>query len=191
MGLQIPELWILRHGEIEWNVAGRLQGHLDSPLTETGLAQARAQRDILARILPGRVPVLSSPSGRAWRCARIIAEGLDLPLSAEAALREIDIGAWHGRRIEEIRAADPARIGDDPHLWKFAAPGGESMEAMVARLDALLARLEGPTVLVTHGVTSRVLRCLVLGRPPEELAQLPGGQGVVHHLRDGRARLLG
>jgi len=191
MRLDIPDLWILRHGETVWNVEGRLQGHLDSPLTEKGEAQARAQRQILARVLPGPVPVLSSPSGRAWRTARIVAGGAGLTVTQDPALREVSVGDWQGRRIADIRAGWPPDAAEDPHLWKFDAPGGERLEQMAARLDALLGRLDGPTVLVTHGVTSRVLRCIVLGLCPTALSRLPGGQGVVHHLSGGRARVIG
>jgi len=195
MGPCLPELWILRHGETAWNVQGRLQGRLDSPLTGTGRAQARTQREILGEILensrPEGVSALSSPSGRAWRTAEIALAGLGVDLRAEPDLREIDIGRWAGRQIGEITATLPPEAARDPHLWKFTAPGGETLPEMVARLTGLLDRLEGPTVIVTHGVTSRVLRCLALGRPVEEMAKLPGGQGVVHHLQGGAARVIG
>jgi len=188
----LPELWILRHGQTEWNVEERLQGHLDSPLTGLGERQAQAQREILRRSLPrGGVRALSSPSGRAWRTAEIALEGLGLSLEADPALREVDIGAWQGRKAADLRSEHP-RISacSDPHAWKFTAPGGESLEQMVCRLTALLDRLDGPAVLITHGVTSRVLRCLALGRPAGEMSDLPGGQGVIHHVKDGMARLL-
>ena len=191
MGRDSPDLWILRHGETAWNVEERLQGHLDSPLTETGLAQANAQRRILARVLPGPVPVLSSPSGRALRTARIVADAAGMPVTTDEALRELYLGAWQGRRVPDIRDELPGEAAADPHLWKFTAPGGERLEQMIARLNAFLDRLDGPAVVVTHGLTSRVLRCLVLGLSPRDLAWLPGGQGVVHHLSGGRARVLG
>jgi len=186
----LPELWLLRHGQTEWNAAGRLQGRLDSRLTETGIAQARAQGAILRRVLPAGVAVLSSPAGRAWRTAQIATAGLGLTVLPDPDLQEIDMGDWVGRLVDDLRAELPAGAADDPHLWKFGAPRGEGMAAMAARLNRVLERLDGPSVLVTHGVTSRVLRCLALGRPVHELAALPGGQGVVHHLRDGVARTI-
>ncbi|GAB4284649.1 MAG: histidine phosphatase family protein [Roseovarius sp.] len=193
MTRSLPELWVLRHGQTEWNAEGRMQGRLDSPLTALGLAQARAQNAILRRELSGRtgaVTCLASPSGRAWRTAEIAIRGLDLTIAPDPDLQEIDMGAWQGCRLTEIRAALPDAAAADPHLWKFDAPGGERLVDMVARVERLLGRLSGPTVLVTHGVTSRVLRSLALGRPVREMAALPGGQGVVHHLRDGIARLI-
>ena len=184
-----PELWVLRHGETTWNVEGRLQGHLDSPLTPIGINQAKAQGRILAPILPQNVDIRVSPSGRAWRTAELALGDFGHPLVADPRLLEIGLGAWQGHLIGEISAA-PADPDADPHLWKFNAPGGERLTDMQARLHALLADLKGPTVLVTHGVTSRMLRCIVLGMAPEQLSEVPGGQGIVHHIREGRAKVL-
>ena len=187
-----PELWVLRHGETEWNAEERLQGHLDSALTPTGLAQARAQGDILARAgVPKDARVLSSPSPRALRTAEIAVNALGLPIETDPRLMEIDLGQWQGMTLAELRAANPSiRAAPDPHLWKFLAPGGETLGQMAARVEALLDELTGPSVLVTHGVTSRLLRCIVLGRASADLSSVPGGQGVVHHLRDGSASIL-
>ena len=187
-----PELWVLRHGETEWNAEERLQGLLDSPLTETGIAQAEAQGRLLAAAgLPDGVRVLSSPAPRALRTAEIALAGLGLPIETDPRLVEIDLGQWQGLTLSELRAANPAiRKASDPHLWKFLAPGGETLGQMAGRVGALLDTLEGPTVLVTHGVTSRLLRCIVLGLPIADLTAVPGGQGVVHHIRDGQARVL-
>jgi broad specificity phosphatase PhoE len=189
--MHVPELWVLRHGETTWNVEARLQGHLDSPLTPLGEAQAEAQGRIMARVLTGAVEVLVSPSGRAWRTAEIALGGRGLPLRAEPRLMEIGLGAWQGQLVSELVLPQPRLNGQtDPHLWKFDAPDGESLPQMVERVRAVLADLSGPTVLVTHGVTSRLLRCTALGLAPERISELPGGQGVVHHLKDGRATLL-
>ncbi len=184
-----PEIFVLRHGETEWNAAERLQGHLDSPLTARGVAQAEAQGRILARALPGPLPVVTSPSPRALRTAEIACSGQ--VFTRDPRLMEIDLGEWAGRKLSEISDANPHVAGDeDPHLWKFTAPGGESLERMAARCRAVLDELNGPTVLVTHGVTSRILRCIVLGRSVQDLSDLPGGQGVVHHVAGGVAQVL-
>jgi len=186
-----PELWVLRHGETEWNAEMRLQGQLDSPLTETGLVQARAQGRILAAHLPGGVRVLSSDAPRALRTAEIAVAGLELVIETDPRLAEIDLGLWAGRTVQELHGDHPDLTkATDPHLWKFLAPGGETLGQMASRVRAVLDSLTGPTVLVTHGVTSRLLRCIALRRPITELASVPGGQGVVHHLCDGQAHIL-
>ena len=151
---------------------------------------ARAQGEMRRRILPAGVTGSSSTAGRGWRTAQIATEGLGLSILPDPDLQEIDLGDWSGRQIDELRAELPGVAADDPHLWKFDAPGGEGMATMTARLERVLERLDGPTVLFTHGVTSRMLRCLALGRPVGGLALMPGGQGVVHHLRCGVARTI-
>jgi len=187
--MNVPELWILRHGQTEWNVSGRLQGLLDSPLTQTGQAQAAAQGRILARAAPADAIAISSPSPRAMLTARLAMPGHQI--SSDARLTEIDLGQWQGCALTEIEQAHPEIAAEtDPNLWKFNAPGGESLPAMEARVRSLLADLTAPTILVTHGVTSRLMRCVILGLPATELSDLPGGQGVVHHLQGGVARVL-
>ncbi len=184
-----PELFVLRHGETEWNVQSRLQGHLDSPLTALGVQQAKAQGQILRRLDVLDLPVLASPSPRAMRTAELALP--DTAIEPDARLMEIGLGDWTGQTLDDIAATTPHVAQDtDPHLWKFSAPGGESLEDMVARCRSVLDRLTGPTILVTHGVTSRVLRSLALGLPPECLSDLPGGQGVVHHLGPHGARVV-
>ena len=185
----LPPIYVLRHGETEWNRADRMQGWSDSPLTALGRAQAEAQGRLLAHALPEAVEIRVSPSGRAMETARI-ALG-DRTARAEPRLREVNVGDWVGRTPQDLAVAHGfIRPEIDRHLWKFRAPGGETLEQMTQRCRAVLAELTGPTVLVTHGVTSRLLRCLALGRLPETLGDLPGGQGVVHVIVAGKAQVL-
>ncbi|MEO1139801.1 MAG: histidine phosphatase family protein [Pseudomonadota bacterium] len=189
---RVPELWVLRHGQTTWNAEQRLQGRLDSPLTRIGMQQARAQHTILRGAdLPQDVAVISSPAGRALKTARIATDGMAVDIATDPNLVEIDMGEWQGHTLSEIRARMPGLdTGSDPNMWKFTGRGCESLKQVVARVATFLNGLDRPTVVVTHGVTSRVLRCLVLGLSPDTLSDLPGGQGVVHHLKSGRARLL-
>ncbi len=188
----LPDLWILRHGETEWNRAGRLQGQLDSPLTETGVAQARAQGAILRELdLPKGVQMTVSPLERALRTAEIANAALGLPLVQDPALMEINLGQWQGQTPLELAKTHPdLDMHGDPHLWKFGAPGGETLSEMTERVRGVLSRITAPTVIVTHGVTSRLLRALALGRMPETLSSVPGGQGIVHVLSKGEASVL-
>ncbi|MGP1357079.1 histidine phosphatase family protein [Roseicyclus sp.] len=187
----LPPLFVLRHGETVWNREGRLQGQLDSALTPLGRAQAERQGAILARVVPEGAVAISSDSGRARVTAGIALAGTGIEARADPRLREIALGAWQGLTIAEVAAGWPdLTAGRTPEDWKFDAPGGEGLDALAARVGDVLAGLTGPTILVTHGVTSRVLRCLALGRPLSELGALPCGQGVVHLIENGGARLL-
>ncbi len=185
-----PELLILRHGETEWNRAGRMQGALDSPLTDRGRAQARAQGDILRDFGIETWSAFASPQGRAAATAEI-ALGQTHAITLDPRLVEIDIGRWNGEMKTQIMA-DAPHLFDDPDgmIWYDQAPGGEGLAGLEARAAQFLNDLTGPCVVVTHGITSRVMRCILLGRAAEEFDQMPGGQGVVYHLRDGVQKQL-
>ncbi|NDV00439.1 histidine phosphatase family protein [Pseudoroseicyclus tamaricis] len=186
--MDLPDLYVIRHGETEWNAEGRWQGAFDSPLTAKGEAQARA----LGRLLASRGVAQShalwcSPQGRARRTAEIIAEvaGWPTPPREDARLREIDVGRWTGCTREDILGEEPD--AEDMHFLDLyaRAPGGEGFDALWRRATAVLEGLAGPAVLVTHGITSRVLRTAAMGYEEDRLSELPGGQGVAHFLSSG------
>ncbi|WP_101067828.1 histidine phosphatase family protein [Roseovarius salinarum] len=188
-----PPLYVLRHGETEWNAEGRLQGAFDSPLTATGRAQGARQGAILKAVgvRAATHDFLTSPQGRARATATLALAPLGAEARADPALAEIGIGDFAGRLRADLRAEFPEVFSGDHHLdWYFRVPGGETFADVRARAAALLARLDRPTVLVTHGITSRFIRGVALGLEGRALLDLPGGQGVVHLIEDGRARVL-
>jgi len=180
----LHDLWLLRHGETEWNAAGRLQGHGDSPLTARGRAQAEGARRLLEGVQAARI---ASPLGRAQATARIIFG--DQPFATDHRLAEINVGAWSGRSFAEIRAELPQAFAGPRLGWYDHAPGGEGLVGLEARCRSLLADLEGPSILVTHGITLRMLRTLAGGADLHDDAE-PFDQGAVHLIRGGRALLL-
>ncbi|SMY07880.1 histidine phosphatase family protein [Flavimaricola marinus] len=181
--MNLPELFVIRHGETEWNRESRWQGDLDSPLTEQGRVQARAVGAILRRegITPATHRFYASPLGRARKTAELILGTVD-GIIEDARLREISVGQWTGLSRDQIRAQSD--LPEDAHFLDYyaSAPGGEPIEHLFARAEAFLGSLTGPSVLVTHGITSRVLRTAAMGWGPDRLNELPGGQGVVHHV---------
>lgn len=183
MTMSLPPLYLMRHGETAWNVAGRLQGRGDSALTPLGERQA-GWLAALTREVPGRR--LSSPLGRADRTARI-AFGSDY--THDARLVEICVGEFAGRSLADLRRLHPALFDGAALDWYDRCPGGEGHAALAARCRAFLTDLRGPTLAVTHGVTLSMLRGLALGRPlsdPQAGAVLQGG---IHEIRDGAERL--
>lgn len=184
--MNLPELYVIRHGETEWNREGRWQGALDSPLTELGRTQAKEVGALLREIgvAPATHQYFVSPQGRARATARILLDG-EAEARVDERLSEIGVGDWAGLRRSEIIAA--AGLPDGASFLDLyrAAPRGEPFEALLARVTAFLRDLDGPTVVVTHGITSRFLRSAALGWGLDRLEELPGGQGVVHRVRDG------
>ncbi|MEM6371348.1 MAG: histidine phosphatase family protein [Pseudomonadota bacterium] len=181
-----PDLLILRHGETEWNLQGRMQGARNSPLTQRGVAQAEAQGRLLSRFGIDDWDLWCSPQGRARDTARIALGLRAKAVRTDGRLAEIRMGAWTGARRRTIAAACPDLFENDTDMvWYDHAPGGEGLEALYARTGAFLADLARPSVVFTHGITSRMLRCHALGLAPGAFADLPGGQGVVYHLSQG------
>lgn len=187
-----PELIVLRHGQTEWNLARRWQGALDSPLTAKGEAQARAMGEILSRagITRNTHAAYVSPLGRAQATARLTL-GEDWPATADPRLREIGVGKWEGWLLDDIAAA--AGLPDDstPLDYYELAPGGEGLAGLRDRVSGFLATLGRPSVLVTHGITSRMIRTLATDRDLDRFDEVPGGQGVVFRLRGGAHETLG
>lgn len=182
-----PPLYILRHGETVWNVEGRLQGRFDSELTAQGVAQAQAQHSILrARDLTG-FAAISSPQGRARATAQIALDGLIAPIATDDALCEVGLGAWAGAsRVEKM--AETGAV--DGYALYDLAPEGEGLAALRLRCEGLLRRLSRPSVLITHGITSRMLRLILTEQPNTRLREMEGGQGVVFHVADGKQKRL-
>ena len=158
-------VYLARHGETTWNVAGRYQGRLESDLTPLGMRQARALADAMRAAQAGRV--VSSPLRRCTETARPAAESLGVPLETDARLIEIAHGTWENRIREEIAANDPARYRawrHDPAHVRFE--GGESLADVLARWRDFAAsfRPERPALVVTHDAVVRVALLDVTGR---------------------------
>ncbi|MBS1301599.1 histidine phosphatase family protein [Loktanella sp. SALINAS62] len=184
-----PDLYILRHGETLWNAEGRMQGHLNSPLSPRGLAQAARQADIMAsRDLPG-FACYASPLGRAVQTAALVLGPLVTTIRTDDRLMEIDVGAWAGLLRRDLVTGELVE-GPDGDVSIYARAPGEGMDALFLRARAFLDDLDGPAVLVCHGIISRVLRVIVLGLDRDALADLPGGQGNVFYLSQGTQQEL-
>lgn len=186
-----PELYILRHGETEWNAQGRMQGALNSPLTAAGKAQAQRQAEILASIDLDGFDILSSPQGRAFETAAIALARQASHLRTDDRLREIGVGDWAGKLRSSLPGADGFVDGPDGALELYErAPQGEGFAALEVRCAGFLTSLTRPSVLVTHGITSRMLRAILTAEGAGGLANMGGGQGVVYHLKNSMQKRL-
>jgi broad specificity phosphatase PhoE len=182
-----PDLYVLRHGETEWNHQRRWQGALDSPLTPRGLEQAAAQAHILARLLPGgALPAWCSPQLRARRTAEIALSLTGGVAEPDARLGEVSVGQAAGLLQRDIAARWPefAPDAEHPFGWYFRVPDSESHEALRHRCQQFLDSLNGPVIVITHGITGRMIRALWLGLDMHGMHSLPGGQGCVFQLQN-------
>ena len=155
------KIWLARHGQTEWSVAGRHTGRSDVPLTPHGEEEARK---LGARLQSQTfAAVLTSPLQRARRTCEIAGFG---PRAEELPdLMEWNYGAYEGLKSAEIRAARA-----DWHLFRDGCPGGERLEDVLARVDRVIARLRaspGDVLVFSHGHLLRVLAIRWAGIPPE------------------------
>ena len=183
-------IYLVRHGQTEFNRERRIQGHVDSPLTELGVRQAHAVGELLRDLIrePEGWRIVSSPLGRARTTAEIVAAKLDgLPVELDARLQEMSWGPYDGRLRAELEAEYPDTFGRTG--WAFDAGSGESYEAVAQRVGGWLAGLppepERKIIAVSHGISGRVLRGLYAGLDRDRSAEQDVPQDAIYLLRHG------
>ena len=160
MSVPLPAIYLARHGETAWTVSGQHTGLSDIPLTERGERNARRLGERLQGLTFARV--FTSPSQRAHRTSELA--GFGAAAEVDPDLVEWDYGAYEGRRTADIRQERP-----DWQLFRDGCPGGESLAAIGARADQVIARLralDGNVLLFSSGHFLRVLAARWLGLPP-------------------------
>lgn len=194
--MRTPTIYYIRHGETEWNAAGRFQGWRDIPLNDRGRAQATQAGEILRGLLDhdkhdiAALPFIASPLERARETMELMRTALGTTREGYALderLREIGYGHWEGMTLSEMEIAHPeifaARNADK---WNVAAPGGESYFDLAARVHEWLASLKGESVVVAHGGTLRALMTVFGVETPARAVERYIEQGVVYVFKDGK-----
>lgn len=184
----LPDLYLMRHGETVWNAEGRLQGALHAPLTPRGWQQAGWQAALVAGVAGLR---LSSPQPRAQQTARRVFGAH--PFRTDLLLSEIGIGGFAGQLLADLERERPDLFTGPPLAWYDRCPEGEGLAALAARCERFLGTLEGtgtPVLIVSHGITLRMLRAVALERPRDRLAEDEMRQGAVHLVAGGACRTL-
>jgi broad specificity phosphatase PhoE len=194
-------IYLARHGETTWNLAGRYQGRLESALSGLGVRQGFALSDyFFARLERGEpVPerIVSSPLLRCTATARFTATSLDVPLETDERLIEIAHGTWEGRYRDELAENDPLRYRawrEEPARVAFS--GGETLADVAARWRAFGADVLLPetrdVLVVTHDA---VVRCALLAaedRPLDDFWKVRVENAAFARLHGvaGRLRLI-
>jgi broad specificity phosphatase PhoE len=158
-------IYLARHGESDWNVERRWQGHADRPLTDRGRGQAQ---DLAARLARVHLDaVYSSDLRRAWETAEAVASAKGLDVIRLPELREVDVGSWSGLTRDECEARFPEAFA----RWRAGGSGwddGESYEEMGERIVEAIGRLAaehqgGAILVVSHGGPIRAVHAHALG----------------------------
>ena len=163
------KLLLVRHGETTWNAEHRYIGRTDLPLSGEGRRQARALADRLAS--EPISAVYTSDLRRALETAAVIASAHGLPVRSDPRLREMDFGLWEGLSAAEVERHYAAELA----AWRaglgLAPPGGETLTAVAARVQAVLDEIAErhrlhTVAIVAHGGTLQMVLFLSLGIPP-------------------------
>lgn len=168
--------YIVRHGQTNWNILGKTQGHGNSDLTEQGIVQARELAEDVTKYPIDYI--YSSDLGRAIQTAEILGEKLNLEVQKTEGLREMGFGVWEGLLIDEIKK-DYSDIYDiwrnDPHLVNI--PKGETLQVIKERVDNFIEEINKKhenkhIIFVTHSITLRVMLLSFLGSGMENIYRI-------------------
>lgn len=183
------DIYLLRHGETEWNKEFRFQGQKDSALTLLGQTQAKRQALMLRRLRAslGHHTLWASPLGRAQETARLAFEGAQF--QTDPRLAEIHCGRWEGLTQAERTARDPdltARLETDFEMYTNT-PDGERIPELTSRLTAFLNTLDAPAIIVSHKISLVVIRALLTGEDDALQVRFAPAQGSVLQVSNGAA----
>jgi probable phosphoglycerate mutase len=186
-------IYLVRHGQTEFNQERRFQGRLDSPLTAIGVAQAHAVgRRLGGLVAPGVGWVIeTSPQGRALHTAQIIRDvtGITADLVIDDRLREVSLGSWDGLCRDEIELKWPgAMLASSRQSWAERCPDGETVQQAIDRCTAWLAsqRERRKSIVVSHGIAGSIIRGVHAGVSVAEMLRLPVPQDNFFELSHGR-----
>lgn len=185
-------IYLLRHGETELNVKGCYQGELDSTLTSNGIEQVENNAKILKMLIdnPREWEFISSPLGRAQQSTDIICGILGFDKSkviTDNRLKEVSVGKWAGLTIKEIEKYWPELMKNtNNYNWYFNSPNGESYDAVIERVSGWLhsIRNKEKVIVMSHGLTGRIIRGLYLGLTKEQSLVLEVSQNTFFKLSD-------
>ncbi|EHD6031063.1 histidine phosphatase family protein [Vibrio parahaemolyticus] len=183
-------IFVLRHGETEFNADKKLQGHCNSSLTSKGSDQARRVGTTLKQYVENRpFRVYSSTLGRALQTSQIVCEELNYSyenLNKEPRLKEFSLGEWEQRSIPSLEQEIPNLLAQND--WYLQAPNCETYESVRERLSSWLSDVthDEDIVVVSHGLTGIVLRGLLLGMDYTQVWQQDLPQDAFFIIEDGR-----
>ena len=194
----VPLVYIVRHGQTQWNAEFRLQGQADTDLNELGREQATRNGQRLAELIrkPEDFDFVASPMKRTRETMQRLRLAMQLDPDAfrtDPRLVEVHFGDWQGYTFAELEARSPGSVKPRRRdKWNFQPPGegAESYQMLLERVKPWFEALDRQTVCVTHGGVVRTLFRMVEGVSEDEAARLEVPQDRVLRLQDGRLEWL-
>ena len=151
-------LFLVRHGQTKWNVEKRLQGFLDSDLTELGVFQAEKLGERLSEVEFSKIYV--SPRGRTLKTAELVAGKQKNEFLTDDRIQEMNFGSLEGKEIENIEyeyKIELDNMHEEPELYNPTLYGGETFESLLSRSEDFLKEVtkkdNGNVLVVAHGMS--------------------------------------
>ncbi|MEC0090972.1 histidine phosphatase family protein [Paenibacillus macquariensis] len=171
-------LYLTRHGQTEWNLVKKMQGHMDSRLTQSGVQQAEWLGERLSSVSFDAIYCSSSP--RAITTAGMISGNRSTEIVKLDSLKEINMGLWEGQHIEQITQDFPIpfdQFFNEPHLYQPTGQGesySELIERVLPAIQDILTKHKGHQVLiVTHRITLKAIMSYFMNKQLHEIGIMP------------------
>ncbi len=191
-----PEIILLRHGETKWNVEGRFQGRLDSPLTKKGKLQAKENALKLKKNIEdfSKIKIFSSPLGRAKETAFIISDILGVERKTiifDKRVIEFNYGIFEGKIRDNILDTEEFKERE-ANKWNFIIENGESYQIIQNRVKDFLNFIkdEKIVIVIAHEMVNKVIRGLYCNLSEDETLNLKQPNSVVLYLLNKKELIL-
>ncbi|SHJ47714.1 histidine phosphatase family protein [Paramaledivibacter caminithermalis] len=163
------KLYLIRHGETQWNCEAKTQGCKNIDLSKLGLLQGRLLANKLKKLNEDYLKIYTSDLDRCYLTAKAVSEELKIDVEVHKDLREMSFGDWEGLTLEEIRKAyfkEYLRWRTEPH--KAYIPKGESLKAVQNRCLNSVKKIirkhnNGSVIIISHGVAIKTMIFGLLG----------------------------
>ncbi len=182
----MKRLYLVRHGETEWNADNRVQGSVDIPLSEKGKLQA----EFLGRYLstsPRPQKIFCSDLIRAVQTAEIIKETIKVDsLEKNPLLKEINCGTWEGKFIDELKRYYPDEYANWRMNSSYRCPQGESVEDVRERVEKFFIekgdelKTFETILIVAHGIFNRVVLSFLMDLPLQNCRYFEQDNGALN-----------
>ena len=189
-------IFLFRHGQTEWNLEGRFQGQLDSPLTPKGRVQARNNAHKVIEHMGDieSIKIFASPLGRAKSTAHIVCDELGISrerIKFDNRIMEFNYGVFEGKRKQDLIDTEAFKAREE-NKWFYKIEGGDSYEIVAQRVQSFLNSIaqEKEVMIIAHEMVNRTLRGLYFNLPKEKILNFRQPNDVVLFFKGNREFLL-
>jgi len=189
-----PKIYLVRHGQTQWNKEGRFQGRLNSPLTQKGKLQAQKNGEKLKKYIDKDIKVYASPLGRAKETAFIICDELNIDrdkIIFDNRIIEFDYGVFEGRERDEVKETKEFK-DREANKWYYQIENGESYEIVQKRVKEFLEEIKeiDKVLIIAHEMVNRTLRGIYCNYTKEDTLKLKQPNDVILLLDEGKEEIL-